>query len=686
MNFKSAIFLLIANVNFIYFCFAQKTNTYLTLDEDYKKGIELFDKKLFNAAQESFNKFISKKENKNSLDRIDAEFFSAACALELFHKDGEWRFKKFIKEHPGSNRIKWAYFYLGKSGFRKKKYEEVIKWLEQVEVYDLNKEDLAELYFKRGYAYFETGKFSKAQNDFYEIKDINNKYADPANYYYSHIAYQDKNYETAADGFRRLLKNKTFGPVVPYYISQIYFLQAKYDSVIQLAPSLLNDTMKVLKRGEICKIIGESYFKKSRYKEAISYLKEYGGNSQQDNYTLGFAYYQTGNLQDAGLYFSNSVTGNDSLAQSAWYHLADCQIKTGEKNKARNSFFLANKTGQDERIKEDALFNFAKLSYELSLDPFNDAINAFNMYIQNYPTSPRKDEAYKYLVNVFSYTKNYTEAMRAIDKMENPDLSLKNTYQRMAWNLATNFFNLNQNDSARYYYKIVRNKGADAGLIALSNYWEGEINYREKNYNTAIDQFKLFQNNAISAALDEYSIATYNLGYCYYSLKEFDKAKSYFDLFLKKPNDQVKMADAAARMGDCWFIANDFANAAENYEHAIQIGKKDVEYCMYQKAICSGRQKNYQEKIVDLKNLIEKFPNSSLTKSTYLEIAESYVRNNEYDKAIDWYNDFLVKFPESGMDNSIKAQIAVLYENLNNKEKALEYFTEILSKDPKSQE
>ena len=641
---------------------------------------------MYNSALDCFDRYISSEKNKNSLNKIDAEFFSGACSMELNHKDGESKLKKFIKDYPGNNRVKWAFFYLGKSNFKDKKYEETVKWLSKVDVFDLNMERNEELYFKRGYSYFELGNYEKAKPDLNEIKDYNNLYANDANYYFSFIAYQEKNFETAVEGFRRLIRNNKYGPNIPYFISQIYYHQAKYDSVIKIAPLLLNDTAKTVKRNEICKIIGESYFRKNRYGEAIRYLKEYGGNSQQDNYTIGYALYKNSNFNEAVIYFSNSVRGNDTIAQNAWYHLADCQLKTGEKNKARNSFYSAFKIGFDENIKEDALFNFAKLSYELSFEPFNDAILAFNQYINNYPNSIRKDEAYRYLINVYSNTKNYKEAMRSIDKMSNPDLSMKNIYQRMAWNIATNYFNVNQFDSARYYYNIVKTKGINTTFTSLALYWEGEINYKEKKYTEALNSFKDFQETPISAALPEFESSKYNIGYCYYSLKDYDKARIFFDSYLKKQNDETKMADAAARMGDCWFIKNDFANAAENYEHAIQIGKTDIEYCIYQKAVCSGRQKHYQEKINDLKSLIEKYPNSSLIKSAYLDIAESYVRENQYQNAISWYDNYLLKFPQSGMENSIKAQIAVLYSNLNEKDKALDYFIEILKRDSKSQE
>ena len=114
--------------------FSQRTTIYLDPSLEYKNGIELFDKKLFNSAQTCFLHILESNKDKNYLIRSDAEFFAAACAIELFHKDGEWRFRNFIANYPESNRIKWAYFYLGKSNYRKKKYSEVIQWLEKVEI------------------------------------------------------------------------------------------------------------------------------------------------------------------------------------------------------------------------------------------------------------------------------------------------------------------------------------------------------------------------------------------------------------------------------------------------------------------------------------------------------------------------------------------------------------------------
>ena len=410
---------------------AQRTNFYLDKEQEFKKGIEFFDKQKYGSALKCFQSVIENQSKEKSLQRSDAEFYAAICALELFHKDGEWRLRKFIDENPGHNKIKFAYFHLGKSKYRKKKYIETIEWMEKVDVQDLNTEDLSELYFKRGYSYLETGKTDKAKLDLYEIKDVDNKYTHPANYYYSHIAYTEKNYQTALEGFNRLLKNETFGPVVPYYIAQIYFLQGKYEEVIKVGPQLLNDSNHVQKAGEINRIVGESYFYLKEYANSIPYLTKQNPAKRSGLYQLAYAYYKTGDYTLAAEKFELITETKDSLAQNANYHLADCYLKLNDKIKARNAFYNAYSNNLNTEITEDALFNFANLCYETDFSPFNEAINSFTKYIQEYPNSSRKDKAYEGLINCLMYTKNYSQVIKTIEKVTNPDIKLKTAYQKL---------------------------------------------------------------------------------------------------------------------------------------------------------------------------------------------------------------------------------------------------------------
>jgi len=675
--------------------FAQKTQLYLDKDATYKTAMELFDKKQYTAAQKSFIDYMALVKG-NTLLKTDAEYYAAACGIELFHKDGEWRMKEFIERHPESNKVKWGYFYLGKSNFRKKKYEESIQFLEKVDIYDLSKDNLAELYFKRGYSYFLTKNFEKSKTDLFEIKDVDNKYAHPANYYYSHILYQEKKYETALQGFNRLLNNETFGSVVPYYITQIYFIQGKFSEVVKNAPALLDDTTHVQKEGEINRMIGESYFNLKDFNNALTYFKKSettgAGFNSQGSYEIGYCYYQIKDYKNAIINFEKATEAKDSLAQNAWYHLADCHVKNNSKTKARNAFYAASISTFDPKITEDALFSYAKLCYELSFAPYNDAVVAFQKYIKDYPESLRKAEAYNYLVNVYSTTKNYSQAITSIEKIQPLDPILKITYQKLIYFKAVEFFNNIDLDSASRYFKKSLAVNFDKTYNALSLYWLGEISYIKKDYATAIETWKSFQLNEGAFSLKEYDLSNYNIGYAYFqqkNKKDYENANISFRKFLISKNsyDSKKVADANIRTADSYFMNNVYPQAADYYETAIALNQLDVDYCIYQKALCSGLLKNNQEKISDLKLLASKYPKSNYLAASIFEIAETYSKDlGDGDNAIVYYQKILDKYPNSSYVNAALAGIGLVYYNKKEDDKAFSYFDQIVKKDPKGSE
>lgn len=674
---------------------AQKTTAYIDKDALLKQGLELFDKKQFAGAQKSFSDYINSVSG-TSLLKTDAKYYAAACAIELFHKDGEWRMREFIKQHPESPKTNGAWFYLGKSSYRKKKYDETINNFEKVDIYKLSKEDLAELYFKRGYSYLEKSQTDKAKTDFYEIKDVDNKYAHPANYYFSHIAYTEKKYETALQGFNRLINNETFGTVVPYYITQIYFVQGKYEQVVKDAPALLNDSSQIQKAHEINRMIGESYYNLKDYKNALEYLKKTDMASSLNpggNYAIAYCYYKLNAYEDAIKYFEKSIELKDSISQSSWYHMADCYVKTNNKTKARNAFYSAYTIDFNKIIVEDALFSFAKISYELDFSPFNEAVKAFTKYLKEYPTSPRKDEAYRFLINVYSTTKNYEKAIKSIENLESQDPQIKTTYQKLLYFRGVECFNNSDFENASAYFKKSTAVAADKNYSALANYWLGEISYQRKDYSTAIATWKNFQLMPSTIQLNEYIKVNYNLAYAYFQRKEKEDYKNANLSFRKylmdsKNEEPLKTADATVRTADCYFmIGNSYQQAAEYYETAIALNTVDVDYCYYQKALCNGLVKNFKEKINDLKAIESKYSNSNYLSAAIFEIAETYNNNlNDGNNAIVYYEKVLKNYPTSSFVNGALAGIGLIYFNQKQDDKAFEYFNRIVEKDPKSQD
>lgn len=670
---------------------AQRTAIYADPDVLFKQGVDLFDKKQFASAQEVFSEFSVK--TKSSLLKADALFYMAACGIELFNKDSEWLMREFIAKNPSSTKINNAYYYLGKSNFRKKKYDATIEYFEKVDVYQLDKEQLAELYFKRGYSYLQEKNDTKSKADFYEIKDVENKYMPVATYYYAHISYTEKNYEIALEGFNKLVGDETFGSVVPYYITQIYFIQKKFEKVVKEAPKLLNDTAYIQKAGDINRMIGESYFNMKDYANALTYLKktELGfGMNPQGNYVLGYCYYKMKDYGNAEKSFQKATDGNDSLAQNAWYHMADCNIKLGEKLKAKNAFYGAYQVNADKKITEDALFSFAKLSYELDFNPYNEAVKGFTKYLNEYPQSPRKDEVYNFLINVYSTTRNYEEAIKSMESLETIDPILKVTYQKLIYFRGVEFFNNSDLNNAEKQFRKSLVQNVDMKLNALNQYWLAEISYLRKDYTTAIDAWKKFQVTQGATMLAEYDLSNYAIGYAYFQRKEqgdYTNANISFRKFLLSKNkyDENKVADANIRAADAYFMNRDFSQASEYYKTAISLNKVDVDYALYQKALCDGLNKNYIEKITELKKIESRYPQSNYIVQTMNEIAETYYNNlKDEEKAIMYYERIIKNFPNSLAVNNSYAQLGNIYYNSKQDDKAFEYFDKFVKLDSKS--
>ena len=672
---------------------AQKVAAYSNPEQPYQNGLELFNKNQYVAAQKSVQDYLL--ISKVPLLKVDASFYFAACAIEVFNKDGEWLMKRFVELNPSSNLLNNAFFYLAKSSYRKKKFQETLDNLDKVDIYQLDKDQLAELHFKRGYCYLQLGKNTKAKDDFFEIKDLETKYTLPAIFYFSHLSYLEKNYEVALKGFMRLVGNETFGSSVPYYITQIYFIQGKYDKVINEAPPMLSDSVNIQKANEVNRMIGESYFNLKDYTNAIIYLKKTELGSAlniEGNYVLGYCYYKTKDYTSAIKNFINATIDSDSLAQSAWYHMADCHIQLGDKLKAKNAFYNAYQFSFDKKITEDALFSYAKLSYELDFSPYNDAVKSFNKYLKEYPQSPRKDECYKILVNVYSTTKNYEQAIRSIESFDNIDPVLRITYQKLIYFKGVEFFNNNNLDDAEKQFKKSLYQNADPLLNALNQYWLAEVSYLRKDYSTAIDLWKKFQVTQGATQLMEYDLSNYAIAYAYFQRKEkddFSNANISFRKFLLTKNnyDINKITDATIRAADCYFMNRDFAQASDYYRKAIELNKLDVDYALYQKALCDGLSKNYKEKISELQRIETKFPASNYLSASLNEIAETYFNNlKEYDNAIIYYERILKNYAGSSFANNCYAQLGNIYYERKQDDKAFEYYDKFVRSDSKSDE
>ena len=297
--------------------FAQLTEKYTSDYVEYEKALDLFKKEQFSAARNSFRKYIDNITDKNDPTYTKSLYYEAMSALELQQNDAVQLTQNFVKNYPENNYKGQLFTKMGLYFFSKKDYKTTIEWFKKLERKDYPKENKDEFYFKMGYAYFQLNQFTDARNAFYEIRNNKGQYGITAMYYYSHISYQDKSYQTALDGFLKIQNEPKFNGIVPYYICQIYYLQGKYTEVTQFAKSMSDSVIKANQK-HIQLVVGDSYYKIGKFDEAAVYLEHYnrmGKTSRQEDYQLAYACFQAGSYDKAVKYFDKIAQTKDELGQ-----------------------------------------------------------------------------------------------------------------------------------------------------------------------------------------------------------------------------------------------------------------------------------------------------------------------------------------------------------------------------------
>lgn len=669
---------------------AQETRYFTDIQKEIALGKELFKGAKYNAAYRQFEKVREMADEKSEISS-EAYYYMALSALRSEHVTGDKMLNNFIRDYADSPYCNYARFYLGEFQYDKKRYQQSLKTLGAIERDGLAEADRVKCGYMMGYSYLMTNELDLALNEFMMIKEKNHILARPALYYYSHINYLKSNYDVALDGFRRLEKDPNFNKIIPIYVSNIYYKQERYQEVVDYIVPIINEVEEGYKP-ELAKITGSSYFYLRRYKDAIQFLEYYheskGQKSREDNYIMGFSYYNTGNIEKSIPFLEKAATGNDQLAQNSYYHLADAYIKTNQKEKARIAFESASEINADAGIKEDALFNYARLTYELSYSPFNETIKAFDRYITEYPNSSRNTAAYQYLVEVFMVTKNYRDAIASIEKIRNRTPELNKAYQRVTYYRGVELFNNQSYDQAIGLFDISLQNNYNQSVTAAARFWKAESLYRTGNYNAAITGFEQFLQTQGASSLPEFYEAYYSLGYAYFKLENYANSGTAFRKYLdaNEGKRSKKIADVYNRLGDTWFVARQYNEAASTYQKAFTLKVYDADYALYQMAFCSGLLRNQSGKITQLTSLITSYPQSAYLDDAYYELGRTYEQEKRFADARRQYQAILDKFRESAYYPKALLQMGLIHYNLEDYQNSLKYYQQVAENYPGTQE
>ena len=295
---------------------AQKPAAYDSPRYEYQLAKEMFQKQKYGSAQQYFKQVYEFSEDKQQDLKADSYFYMGICAAKLGNQDAAFLLSDFMRQYPVHAFVPQAHYHLGMYYFSKKQYKKVLEQFDEIDERVVNKDDLAEFRFKKGYSYFATGNYTEAKALMKQSSEENGPYHYRALYYLAHMAYTDKQYEAALEDFQKLQNVPEYKDEVKQYMMQIYFIQEQYDKVVAMAPSVMDgNTLK--NQPELYRTLALSYYNLKDFDNAEAAFRPILNNDKvqldrNDYFAVGYTFYQNKKYSEAVKYLSKTTTQKPS--------------------------------------------------------------------------------------------------------------------------------------------------------------------------------------------------------------------------------------------------------------------------------------------------------------------------------------------------------------------------------------
>ena len=681
---------------------AQATTVYTEAWRIYKQAEADQEDNLLAKAQREYGEVIEMllpvHQPEAELLRIKAELNQAKIAVKLGKIEGEQLILDFVRRYQPDPVANEALLEIANYYFNENDLKKAVDYYGRVPTELLTSEQRAEVNFRLGYANFVQKKFGEAKRYFQFSKATEGEFYYPTNYYLGMIYFFEGNYDAAVRQFQIAEKDSKYKSYIPYYLTQIFFAQRRYDELIAYAAPLVQAGGRGVRNDkEIKQLLGQAYFEKGDFAQARPLLEEYArGNrrmQEEELYQLAFTQYKLGDYAAAKGSFEELSAQNSLVGQSSAYYLGDLELRAGNGLSARNAFGTASRLNFDPALQEEALFNYAKLSYELNYPA--DAISA----IEKLPPSSRYYlQGQELLGDVFNATQDYARALDILERMPNRTPRLEEAYQRAAFNRGLELLRQGDEAQAETLFGKSLQRPVDAGLRAQALYWLADLANRREDYAGSINYVNQFLNLArnVQGLPPQASVYTANYlqGYNYLKQDNYPAALDYFTAAVEGIERNLPyitdadvrervLGDAVLRAGDAHFSRNQYDRAARFYDDAINRRTTGFVYALFQKAMIEGLRGRNADKVLALEQLVQNYPRSEYADDALFQLALTYQELQRPQQALaplrTIVKDYKVNSP---LVNQSLLQLGLISYNIGNRDAAIDYYKQVFSNNP----
>lgn len=645
--------------------------------DSFTGALRLYDRGMYGRAREMFEDIYA------STGSVEAKGYSILCSAALetygYVHDIEW----YCSEYPSSELIPRLRFAHAVNLFEMGRYAECVEIFSGMEPRQLRRSSRTEYVFKYAFSAQETGDFDKAYALFSEVvSQPKSDYTAPSRYSLGYICYKRGDFSEALDWFSKARIDGRFTEMSDYYALECRFMLKDYGYVLKRGPEILASVPSE-RRPRLNRIIAESALVSGDAETAKKYYDmNASGNAvmnRADRFFAGSVLYAVGDYPGAIENFAEMGDRSDSLGQIASYHMAYSYIKTKNKVAAMDAFHEASLQSWDADIRKDAMFNYAKLAFDLNTD-----VSAFKEYLRLYPGTESQD-IYGYVALTALYSRDYQGAIDAYDNIDELTGEMRRNYMKANYLRARQLISAGSLRAAVPCLKtVVLCSGVDDPFNQLARYWLAETYYRNGDYAEAVSTAKSLYNISALEGTQEGSLIPYNIGYAYFRLEDYDQAVKWFGEYSRQQTGTYTRSatdfrkDALTRIADCSFIRGDYVAAAESYG-AVADGYRNPDdiYPYWQAAVSYGLGGKLKKKIERLSEVKDASPESEHYAGAMLDLGRSYVEAKDAVSADECFDRVIAGVKDSSSVAMALLEKAMLARNSRRREEALGYYKRV---------
>ena len=146
--------------------------------------------------------------------------------------------------------------------------------------------------------------------------------------------------------------------------------------------------------------------------------------------------------------------------------------------------------------------------------------------------------------------------------------------------------------------------------------------------------------------------------------------------------EKPTLDDALIRMADCYLVEKNYAAAASLYDKALNEGRLDRDYALYQKGLILTYQEKDAEAKAQFDKVILQFPTSRYADDALFQSANIDLEKGNYQLAIRSYTKLVKEKPKSYLIPATLQKRALAYNNIQVYEEAIRDYRRILSEFP----